>query len=306
LTRHRDRHVHGASNSRLEKAKRAKISGETAEAADHPSESSLTPLTTSMELPPQKPLSEVQPEEYVAEQLRSSRDREESLLSRLSVAENGEQNAQREMRKALSELHGARVTIQRQKSSLEESEHKCTLLIAKLKEANKYKEMLEASRNNPIQGRYGASATGISLRNGKANDLPEVAIPLDVFDSTVDQVPEVHAMDRVCKINDALEALLSDVVDETVEVATAQEGAGRPSNLQNRFDWEHQLKPILSAMTAEDITEANRGLLLQAILHHIVIERLYDLIFRGEVAAITVKETAVLNEMFVHVSKNGA
>jgi uncharacterized protein Yka (UPF0111/DUF47 family) len=231
--------------------------------------------------------------ETLAEGLRSSRDREEILEHKLVTAEAGQEVARRELQKAISELEQARVTIQQQ-------------LLGKLKQANDDKMELEG--RILIQGGTNASATTGS-RNAGATDALAVApqkISLGVFDNVTDRVPEVSVMSNVDNINEALEDLVSDVLDDAAMVRTSA-SARRSVDPRKEFNSDdHCLMPILNALTMAELTEANRGLLLAAFFHHVVIELLHSLIFCGEGATFTSDETAILNKLFDHVSQNGA
>jgi uncharacterized phage infection (PIP) family protein YhgE len=214
------------------------------------------------------------------------------------MSEAREQSAHREMHKAVSEVQDARATIQQLRSSLDESEKKCAQLVAELKQANDAKKKLEAKVVNLIRGKKDVSAINAQAVN----------ISLDVFDNALDQVPEVHVMSGVGSINEGLEALASDVLDEAAEVANVHAGEGPSLNPQRQFGREHPLMPILSALARSEVKEANRGLLLDVFLHHVVIKRLHGLFFCGEAATFNINETAirVINELFNCVSENGA
>jgi len=112
-------------------------------------------------------------------------------------------------------------------------------------------------------------------------------------------------MSNVDNINEALEDLVSDVLDDAAKVRTSA-FAKRSMDPRKQFNHDHCLMSILNALTMAELTEANRGLLLAAFFHHVVIELLHSLIFCGEGATFTSDETAILNKLFHHVSENGA
>jgi len=242
--------------------------------------------------------------EILVESLRSSRNREEILEHKLFKAEAGQEAAQRKLQKANSKLEQAHVTIQQQWSNINENEKERADLLDKLKQANDNKMELEA--RILVQGGTNVSAIAAGLRNtGDALAVASQKISLDVFDNAIDRVPEVSVMSNVDNINEALEDLVSDVLDDAAKVRTST-FAGCSTDPREQFNNDCCFMPILNALTLTELTEANRGLLLAAFFHHVVIELMHSLIFCGEGATFTITETRFLNELFDHISENGA
>jgi hypothetical protein len=242
--------------------------------------------------------------EILAESLRLSRDRAEILEHKLVTAEAGQEAARRDLQKAISELEQAHAIIQQKELYLNENEKERAEL---LKQANDIKMELEA--RILIQEGNNVSATTTGSRNAGTTDLAVTPkkISLGVFDNVVDRVPEVGVMSDVDNINEALEDLVSDILDDAAKVRTSTSRSTRRSaDPRKQFNDDHRLMPILNALAMAKLTEANRELLLAAFFHHIVIELLHNLIFRGEGATFTTAETTILNTLFDHVSENGA
>lgn len=245
---------------------------------------------------------------HVTQLLVEARSRGDKLQNELSEAQAGEQQAQggeesarTEMQKALDELQQARVGIQRCKSRLVEFQEERTRLMTKLTEADSLKKKMEAMIRN-LQKRE-----ALHIATAKQSQTPTPAkISLDAFDNTLDQVSEAHVKisghPSINGLNDSLDNLVSDVLEQAPNLAATYTGH-RASIGERESDLP---RAMLTALAMTDLTEDNRGLLLDASLHHIVLGYLYPLFFYGKCVAVACEETDGLEHLFQLVTDDGA
>jgi hypothetical protein len=250
---------------------------------------------------------------HVMELLNKERRRGDKLQNELSKAQAGEhqvqgaeERARTEMQKALDELQQARIVDQRHKSQLMVSQEEQTRLMTKLTEADGLKKKMEAKIRILLREK-GEATKCLHIATAKEAQTPTpVKISLDVFDNTLDQVSEAHVKvsghPSISGLNDSLDNLVSVVLEQAPNLAAAYTGY-RASVSETESD----LPPaMLAALAMTDLTEDNRGLLLDASLHHIVLRQLYSLFFYGEGVAIVIEETDILEQVLQYVTRDGA
>ena len=178
--------------------------------------------------------------------------------------------------------------------------------MTKLTEADVLKKKMEAMIRN-LQEKKREATKCLHIATTKEAQTPIPAkISLDVFDNTLDQVSEAHVKvsghPSISGLNDSLDNLVSVVLEQAPNLAAAYTGYRTPI-----CETESDLpRAMLTALAMTDLTEDNRGLLLDASLHHIVLRQLYPLLFYGKCVAIACEETNVLEQLFQHVTDDGA
>jgi hypothetical protein len=243
------------------------------------------------------------------EELQASRNREHDLRREVQAAKDDAEKSREQMQNTLSDLESARVTIQRYESLLNDVKTERTQLIEQLNEANAKGKTLEARNQVLTQERGEAKAAVKRLRGAVSNDTksPHDAYSLDPFNNTLDQVSEAHVkcsgQPSVEGINDAIDTLTCNVLEQTVIIAAAQGDSvpRRPVELGSSYSKD----PLVSAFAIPYLTEDNRGLLLDAFLHTIILLPLHRLFFDRDVSTVRTTDADFLNEIFEHISKKG-
>jgi hypothetical protein len=168
------------------------------------------------------------------------------------------------------------------------------------------KRKFEVRIHNLLQEKGDANKRLRAVMAKEATTPAPAKLSLDVFDNTLDQVSEAHVKTSghpsVDGLNDSLDNLVNIAIEQAAEAAANYNG-DRP--LVDKV--EPDLHPaVLAALAVTDLTEDNRGLLLDASLHHIILSQLHSFLFRGQVVPIAVEETELLKHLFHEVSENGA
>lgn len=132
-------------------------------------------------------------------------------------------------------------------------------------------------------------------------------ISLDVFDNTLDQVSEAHVKTNgrlsVEGLNDSIDNLVNSTIEQATELATNYSG---DRSLVCKGDSSRLKEKMLATLTLTDLTEDSRGLILDASLHHIIVDYLHSLFFRGEVVTVFIEDTDIVEKIFRRISDNGA
>jgi hypothetical protein len=130
---------------------------------------------------------------------------------------------------------------------------------------------------------------------------------LDAFQNTLDQVSEAHVKcngrPSVESINDAIDVAVLNALEQAATISAAQDDIvlRRPVDIEP----SHQNNLLLVALAAPSLTEDNRGLLLDAYLHSVLIGRLHKAFFWGDVATFSTDETKLLDIVFSNIAIKG-
>jgi len=249
--------------------------------------------------------------EHLMQQLDEERSRGDKLQSELSQSEHTVQaerkNHRTETQKAITDLQIARAIAHRHRSNQDTSQEERTRLMTELQEAGDFRSKLEGKihqlehENGQITKRL-----RIALAN-EAKASASAQISLDAYDNTLDQISEaqvkISGHPSVNGLNDSLDNLVNTALERVAERIEAYTGdrfvfKEAPTNLVPQL--------LLNALAMADLTEDNRGLLLDVSLHHVIVGQLYTAFFRGEVASAAIKDAEILEQVFYHISNNGA
>ncbi|KAJ7153011.1 hypothetical protein C8R46DRAFT_912850 [Mycena filopes] len=102
---------------------------------------------------------------------------------------------------------------------------------------------------------------------------------IDAFSHRLDQVSEASIKSGVESLNDALDDLVMNILEKGDQLAQKHAHLVRPFSER---DWYDDPNPLLIALGRSDLTDDNRGLLLDVRLHDQLHAELYDLFFSGD------------------------
>jgi chromosome segregation ATPase len=246
--------------------------------------------------------------------LEDSQKEVEKLKHKISALETAEQQPPRQLPEAREtnarndtvsrELETAKTSIQRLTQELNATQAKsksdCSRFQAKIRDL----DGAVSRREKRIEELVAECATLRgklqTLRNeskGKGRAEPTS----DVFNHRLDQVSEAHIKSGVESLNDTLDNLVMELVDK------GEQRAGQHSKFE--FDptqSDYPDTPLFRSLRQHDLTQDNRGLLLDALLHDRLHTELFDELFSGEVASIRTDPTQCFESTIQAMTHHGA
>ncbi|KZP16339.1 hypothetical protein FIBSPDRAFT_831962 [Athelia psychrophila] len=121
---------------------------------------------------------------------------------------------------------------------------------------------------------------------------PEKSLSLGAFDNTVDQVSEAqvksHGRVSVDGINDSV-----DTIAHNIHHPIRSPYEEPPSNLEPLFQ---------DAFCSSALSEDSRGLLLDAAIHHIIVQALHSMCFQGKVSTYYLENTHILEYVYEEIA----
>lgn len=106
---------------------------------------------------------------------------------------------------------------------------------------------------------------------------------LDPFIDKLDPVAETYVKSdgrtSIGGLNHAVDNFVMKILEEGTNIAAAHIGIAK-----QHFEKQRVRHPLIFALVQSRLMERGRGLLLDAYIHHLIIDRLYDLFFKSPVA----------------------
>ncbi|KAJ7675458.1 hypothetical protein B0H17DRAFT_1207643 [Mycena rosella] len=118
---------------------------------------------------------------------------------------------------------------------------------------------------------------------GKGREDPLI----DIFNHQLDQVSEAHIKSEVECLNDSLDTLVMEITEQGDQLA-----AKHSNHARNFPNSTHPRDPLFNSLAQPNLTDENRGLLLDVMLHEHLLSQLFDLFFFGDVASLPVDPEA--------------
>lgn len=148
------------------------------------------------------------------------------------------------------------------------------------------------------------------LREKEAAKPSQSTFSLDAFDNTLDQVSEADVKSNghpsIDGLNDSIDNMVQDIVDQALEQSETYTADRSALLEQRRTTVKGSREPFLIALAKSGLTEENRGLLMDAVIHHVVVRELCQLFFCGEAVTFTMAKTSILDELFEVISADCA
>lgn len=215
-------------------------------------------------------------------------------------------------RRVRSQYHKARAARYRQeRETLQETQSLAQpaqeKLMRELHVMKSNEATLDARLKSLMQERAEAQATIKRLRNAKdAQGSSQGTFSLDSFRDAVDQVSEAHVSftghPSVERLNEAIDNMVLEVLEQACEALAAH------GDSITHFDVKPPPldTPLFASLAKPSLTEDNRGFLLDALLHNLIVPFVYDMFFQRTISTIAVDdEVEVLDKVFSKITAAG-
>lgn len=207
------------------------------------------------------------------------------------------------------EITEARATIRKHCQTNDKSQRERTDLIEELSRARAERDQLAHRVNDLLQERGNLNTLVKQYRKAEATKPSHDVFSLDAFDNTLDQISEAHIKTNgspsVDGLNDSIDTMVQNALDHAFAKSEAYAADRSELTEQRRNILEGTHEPFIIALSKNGLTEDNRGLLLDAFIHHVVVRELHRLFFCGEVVTFAIPETRILETLFEVISANG-
>lgn len=124
---------------------------------------------------------------------------------------------------------------------------------------------------------------------------------LDPFDNKLDQVSEAFVKHAVESLNDSLDDFVMALLEEVEELANQNSD----SRVTSPVRVGEMTSKLLVALAKHSNVEESRGFLLDAHLHHGLVEELDKMFFSGDVVAHVIDSRGTFALIFRHLTEQG-
>lgn len=228
--------------------------------------------------------------------MNEGRNREQLLLHRLSAAKSVASQVHEKLHRIRSDLEEADSRIQQLRTQRDNIKSQLAGVTEQCNgKSGRDEQHGIPAKNKTAEFRHAAKAT---------EELCGNRFNLDPFIDKLDPVAETcvksDGRPSICGLNHALDNFVMNILEEGTKIAAAHIGIAK-----QHFQRQSVRHPLIFALVQSRLMERGHGLLLDAYIHHLIIDRLYDLFFKSPVAIFEDDDTQVLNNLFDNISKTG-